>query len=337
VNVQEIVALLASTALPHTVFGVTSDDQKRRRNGMVRTLTLAISDSSTPADRTLAEDTLARLNALYDKLTDPDIVTVGDWDVAAQYHKGSLCDLHLVSKRSNPDLRGVLKVARHPRDNSLLAREVDTLKALAGNDATKPISYYFPVVLDTFEASNRRANVVQFVDDAVPLLHIKGQLGSLPFVHVVWAMNRLLSVLGAIHHLGYVHGAVLPHHLLYRPADHGLVLVDWTCASVPGSSPNARIPYALPRWRDHYPLEVLVSKGQCSPATDIYMAFAAMRWAAGSPTEIPWRFRPLFDLCTVESWHSRPDDAWKVQDLWKQLAEQEYGKPQFVPLTVPVM
>jgi hypothetical protein len=137
-------------------------------------------------------------------------------------------------------------------------------------------------------------------------------------------------VLGFAHRNGVIHGAVLPQHLLYRPDDHGLQLVDWTCSC---QDDTQRVPYAVTRYKDLYPVEVLFAEGTAYPATDIYMAFASMRWAADS---IPYRFRALFDWCLVESWKSRPGDPWAVQDKWVKLAEEEFGKPKFVPLEVPV-
>lgn len=329
-TLSDIAARLAASPSAAQLFGADLDTAARVRRELARVCILAMVDGA-PADlRALAESTLAGINALYDQLNAPSkpSIVLGKWGIVAPLHKGAVGDLYSAYAGSTP---AVVKIAHHPRDNDLLRREHEALKYLQADarwDST--LSRYVPTALDAFEASGRRVNVTSYASECLSLVSIKSQLGSaVPFVHIVWMMNRLLSLLGFIHRLGLVHGAITPNHLLYRPSDHGLVLVDWTCAS----RTDQRIPYVSTSWRDLYPIEVLFSKGRCSPSTDIYMAFSSLRYAADA---IPYRFRSLFDLCLLESCNSRPDDAWLVQDKWKKLALDEFGKPKFVPLEVPV-
>lgn len=289
-------------------------------------------DQAESALRARAEAVFKRLGELYAAATGSisagSAAQVGDWVVGAPLHKGALCDLYSVSKAGVP---GVLKIAHTSIDNPLLEWEAETLRKLYKDGRTDHFQKYIPNVLDSFEASDRHANVLTLAEGYLPLPLIMGALGSagVPFCHVVWMMNRLLSALGWIHRNGVIHGAVLPHHLLYNPEEHGLVLADWTC-SVPCPS-RGHIPLLVSRWKNHYPVEVM--KKDAFFATDIYMAAKAMEYAA---VKIPKRFKGLFEWCLAESPSARPQDAWELQEKWRALAEQEYGKPKFVKLEIPV-
>lgn len=287
-------------------------------------------------DRAVAVEAMAKLTRLWAERngTPAAPAIVGNWVVLGPLAKGALNDLYRV-QHVTASTPGVLKIARHPRDNDLLKREADTLKRLW--KAQGNFHKYLPGLLDTFEASYRRANVVTLAGDCHSLEHIKRQFPrGIDFRHVVWMMNRLLSALGYLRTANIIHGAVLPQHLLYRPSDHGLVLIDFT-ASI--SRSGDLVPYIVKRFETHYPLEALLAtpskpRGWAVHTSDISMAFAAMRYAAA---DVPRSFRDFFALNMLESWQGRRfDDAWDVQDRWVQLAENEYGPPKWVPFEVPV-
>jgi hypothetical protein len=49
---------------------------------------------------------------------------------------------------------------------------------------------------------------------------------------------------------------------------------------------------------------------------------------------IPARFKPLLDWCLADSAKARPQSAWDVQDKWGKLAQEEFGKPRYLKLTL---
>lgn len=323
---EQAVAAIDSARRPTDLFAADSDEAKRQYRNLVK---LCHPDTATPANKSAAERVFAKLAQLYDTLTGkPTAATVstmvGKWEVVGPLAKGGLTDLHLVRYDTN---NALLKIARSPTDNKLLATEAKSLKHLA-DDAN--FGRYIPKLLDSFEASGRRANITTFDDSVMPLSTIRSRLpNGVPFRHVVWMMNRLWSALGYAHTKNVIHGAVLPNHLLYRLNDHGLQLIDWT-ASVRFPDDHGHIPYASRAYRTFYPPEVF--KKDAYPTTDIYMAARCAIYAADS---IPARFRRLLEWCTAESPFARPDNAWDVLDRWKTIAEQEFGKPSFVELTLP--
>lgn len=283
------------------------------------------------ANKARAEKAMQRLSELRQSLKNATEVRIGNWKIESPLAKGSISDLYLVSGKAT----GILRIAREELDNDLLANEARNLKLLNGakEPESEPFKRFMPSILDTFEASGRRANVLSNPDGCHSLTYIKTALGNLDFRHVVWMGNRLFSALGYAHSKGIIHGATLPSHLLYRLADHGLILWDWA-SSVKFPDDDGHIPLVSGRWKEYYPAEV--RKKGCFCSTDLYMAAKSLQYAAGGQHHIPRRFQPIFEHLLAGSPASRPSSAFEVQDRWKRLAEEEYGKPQFLPLTIPV-
>jgi serine/threonine protein kinase len=280
-----------------------------------------------------AESAFRKLTDFYTKAsgTTPAFtpIPLGEWIVTAPFATGHVADLFYAepAKPKDPQPPAVLKIARQQADNDLMEREYATLKRLH-REKPETFHVYLPTVLSHFSADHRKTTVFTHEAEAHSLDFIVAQMGKLPFVHIVWMGNRLWSVLGFAHQHNVIHGAILPEHLLYRPADHGLKLVDW-CYSV--NAVDQHIPAIVPTRKAFYPKEV--GRRTCALGTDIYMAAQCLRFAAA---EIPKRFKALFDWMLAESPASRPQDAWGLADQWKSLAAAEYGKPRFVELKVPV-
>lgn len=255
---------------------------------------------------------------------------IGKWVVEEPFHKGDLADLYLVTREDHAE--GVLKIARSENDNDLMDAEHQALKALW---QVEPGNYrkYLPQVLDTLQASGRRANVLARYPGYFSLRQIREMLPEgVPFRHIVWMMNRLLSLIGFSEQAGYVHGGITPDHLLYHPVTHGMILVGW-CSAV-SIADNQSIPIVSNEWKDAgiYPEEVL-RKWKCGAGTNVFMAAKSMLYAAD---RVPARFSNLFGWCTADSPRARPQDAWKLQDLWRDSSESEYGAPTYLKLELPV-
>ncbi len=267
-----------------------------------------------------AEAATYKLDSLFSTKKPVSAVRIGNWVVSEPLTKGDIGDLYRAESKG---ISGVLKIAQTPRDNDLITNERTVLKKIHENK--NHFGNYVPRLLDGFTASGRAANVITLADGFIPLTEISS-LVKLDFRHVVWMMNRALSALGFIHKQGVVHGAITPDHLLYCPADHNLCLVDWCYAST-----GSPIKAVVKKYRDLYPPEVL-RKQTPGYSVDLFMAASVLRQVA----EVPKSFKPLFDLCMVQSPASRPAGAWEFQDRWKNTAEREYGPARFVPLVLPI-
>src|SRR5262249_26100225 len=78
---------------------------------------------------------------------------------------------------------------------------------------------------------NRKVNVFDIADGYYSLAEIRAAYPEgLDARDAVWMIRRVFEVLGWVHSLGYVHGAVLPEHVLIHPIEHGARLVGWSYA-----------------------------------------------------------------------------------------------------------
>ena len=286
--------------------------------------------------RSRATQACSRLTEMYQRLTKSDPSTtsaklVGRWVVERALTQGDLSVVYEVTSDYYDDTEtpAIMKIVDDPGDNDLMESEAKVLQSL--QDETLPKSYrrYVPYLLATFLADGRRVNVMTGDLKSNTLEHLRSMFRSgIPFRHVVWMLNRSLSALALLHNLGVCHGAVLPEHLIFSPSTHGHLLLDFTCST---SFAN-KVPLIVKNRKHLYPPEILGSKSKAGPTTDLYMLAKSMMWAAG---KIPERFRNFFEWMTLESTSSRASRAFEVQDLLKQLAQEEYGPPTFVPLELP--
>jgi hypothetical protein len=276
-----------------------------------------------------ATKAFAKLNELYSLATKgpaPVQVVIGGYVVTVPFAKGDIADIY--EAEHSDGLPFLLKIVRKPIDNDLMDREAEALKLLRGSGPMGNFHKYLPNLQARTKASGRRVNVFVREEQHFTLKQIMVLTGGSieDFRHIVWMGNRALSVLGFVHREGYIHGAVLPDHLLFNPADHGLKLIDWcySCKSRNGD----RIPALVKDYQDLYAPEVRL-KRLPSPATDIFMLMKTLEFAANS---VPKRFRDLIRWCMAGQPASRPHDAWGVQDRWITLAKEEFGPAKFVEL-----
>jgi serine/threonine protein kinase len=323
---SEAVTLIHGAKTPQELFGSEPARRYRQLIKICHPDRILLRDSPNHAKAVLAT---AKLNELYAQLSNPVPVKkqkVGKWTVDSPLCKGDIADLHNVSW----DTPAVLKVARAESDNDLLDREKATLQHLHKEAKTNNYIRYVPSLLDSLIVGDCRANVLSVAQDCYTLKQLKELIGPIEPRHIVWMMNRLLSLLGYIHRCGVVHSQLTPSHLLYRPQDHGLVVVGWGCSLRHDKAQN--VPYMSKEWKALYPAEV--HHGHYAlPQTDILMAFRSIYWAG----TMPKRFDDLYIYCASDtSPKSRPEDAWQIQERWKKLAEEEFGPKKFVEMHVPV-
>lgn len=320
---KEAIKFVENSSVPSIMFGGKPEQRHRE-------LKILLHPDRFATEKTWmkrAESAIYKLDTLYASVSTVKIqrpVKIGRWVVGEPIAKGDIADLYHAESVNG---KGVLKIAQSARDNDLIKNECEILELLHKPVDKSSVQFrcYLPTLIDGFTASGRSANVLSPADGFLTLADICN-LVTVDFRHVVWMMNRTLSVLGYIHLNGIVHGAITPVHLMYDPASHNLCLVDWCYATR-----TTPIKAVVKAFRDNYPPEVF-RKRTAGPSTDLFMLAKTLAGVA----DIPRRFKPLFDLCMLASPASRPQNAWNFQDRWRKTAEEEYGPAKFIPLTMPI-
>jgi len=229
----------------------------------------------------------------------------------------------------------VFKISRVPEGRGLLQAEGVTLKTLNAKADGLTYRHYLPTLVESFPANTRFVNVFEHQGGFHTLeeVHEKYPKGVEPG-HLGWIFNRLLTVLGFARLHNFVHGAVLPNHVLLHTEDHGLRLVGWGQGVTPGN----KVLFASTKYRNWYAPEV-VRKLPASPETDIYHAVKCLLYVSGGdpvnncwPYVVPKQMRHFFNSCLLEGAGLRPGDAWALMEEYRELLLNTFGTPKFLSL-----
>jgi len=162
--------------------------------------------------------------------------------------------------------RAVLaKVAAAPTNNPWLEREATILEK---GKATP----WIPKLVDTFMAGGGGKKMRVIITEDVPNLQsvtdvMKRFPKGIDPRDAAWIQRRILGQVCTAERLGVVSTAIVPDHILLNEAKHEPLYIGWGHAV----QPNTVVSHILPRWKDHYPPEIL-KKAPVSAQTDIFMA-----------------------------------------------------------------
>lgn len=256
---------------------------------------------------------------------------------ATEVHRvGEVADL-LVATRDNangPDDRCLLKVARHANDNDLLDTESRVLGELhaKADDKSKFFRKYLPALIDSFDVEGRRVNVLDMAEEYVSLAEIREAYpDGIDVLDAVWMLRRTFEVLGWLHTHGYVHGAVLPEHVLVHPVDHGAKLVGWSYAVRSGSAMSA----VSALRKDMYP-DAILRRSQATPALDVAMAAeTAEMLISGKDGElradVPQPISQFLAKCRLRL----VPDGWAAYNEYDEILKRLYGKRRYRKFAMP--
>lgn len=260
----------------------------------------------------------------------------------------------------------IVKICSDPGNEDLLIRESQVLNGLASTDPDRSkFNLYYPTSYGGFDSRGQRGNIISLVPDYftvedVMIAHPKG----IDYRDMAWMFKRTLVGLWWAHKNGFLHGAVLPPHILLFGQNHGAKIIDW-CYSVstraqalettprrsrPLGEPDpadsvysnmTQIPALITEYADYYPPEV-PDRREASEATDIYMAAKCMVSLLGGdvktnemPDSVPREIQNLLNLCLNPQRTMRPSKADDVHEAFDTLLKSLVGKPTFRPFTVP--
>ena len=301
-------------------------------------------DKHTGGDRELAVKTLERLvklrkeaeqrisQGVYGDRTKkikpvfvPKTVKVGDreWVLEEKLADGGTCTVYRTSEGH------VFKAVRNGIDNDLLENESRVLKAVRAG-VKMPHLAFFPELLEAFvvrsPGSQRRVHVMPYYGEHRSLKQVlEAYPDGVELVHVAWMFKRILHGVGFAHKQGFLHGALVPSHVLVHPVHHGAVLLDWSFAV--DRNKSARIAGINAEYEDLYPSEVL-HKRVPGTATDIYMAARCAQRLLGK-SSAPRQVKEFFEVCTHEKMDWRPQKAWECHFQFEKMLRHTVGPRKY--------
>jgi len=267
--------------------------------------------------------------------------------VLGQIAHGESTDVFLAERAHRLTERVVLKILRAKGDADLLDQEWETLTALHASQArgNDHFSRRLPQLvahgeLVRVDGTRVPASALRFMSGFV---HTADDLlaaypGGVDGEHGVWLWRRLLELLAWVHGSGFVHGAILPRHVLIHARDHGAMLLGWSCAGPIGASLCA-----ISAKDAHLYPPGIAPGAIMSVAHDLTMSARVLVKVVGGdpatgsvPSRVPAGIAKL--MGEVPRGELSAAEAMGAHELHSRVgaaAEEAYGPPKFVPLLMP--
>lgn len=326
---------------PRSIFGETADTI----DANLRRFRIAAHPDRHAAERSRAEAIVAALVRMADEARKPAVAVKSpkrSYELGRLLATGDLSDVYLARGKDAAASQYVFKASRVPAGADLLETEKDTIAAILKAAGDTHYRKYFPTLAESFPVKDaatkarKRINVYLYELGFYPLTEVHCQHPVLDARHLAWIFKRLLTALGFAHRAGYVHGAVLPTHIMINPETHGLQLIGWPHAVKSGqpitSASSAYLPWYPPECRN---------KQAAGPGTDIWFAAKIMMYLAGGdpsqqlfPGAVPEPMRRFFISCLYLGSAMRPDDAWRLLEDFDGMLKSLYGAPKFATLSL---
>jgi serine/threonine protein kinase len=250
--------------------------------------------------------------------------------------RGDLATIYAGRTTSGASEPVIVKVALDRADNDLLQDEASALELL--HSASGPQRKHLPRLLDRFQTAEGLAGNVLSLAEGVDLLTVRERYpDGVPAEHAVWMLRRLLSVVGYAHSEGVIHGNIEPSHVVIRPSDHNVVLLDWCYSIVAPGRTGRGFKCENP---DFSPPEVGQRKPPI-PASDLYSVGRCAIFLLGGdlgtgqlPPAVDDRLARFVAYLTRPSPLQRAQDAWEMFGELGRLRRAIFGAHHFVPFEV---
>ncbi|WP_434384097.1 hypothetical protein [Melittangium boletus] len=269
------------------------------------------------------------------------------WAPGPRVGQGGMTDVYVAERARTPTERVLIKVLRDPAHLPLLDHEWEVLRALQASQAEGAPTFTAllpqPVTRGELSAgphAGRHALVLRWPGGFVRTLEDARRVypAGVPPETSVWMWRRVLEVLSFLHRSGYVHGAVLPPHLLLQTGEHGVRLVGFSCAERLGEPLRAFHPY----YRDFYPGDVTDTR-RPRPEDDVAMSARCLVAVLGGdpergtvPGAVPAPLALLLRQVARGEYTSQGGDlAWTLRERVGEVGRAVFGPPSFQPLVMP--
>jgi len=233
--------------------------------------------------------------------------------------------------------RVAIKIADQPEDNELLWRERRVLKMLFEKNG--PQLKHLPIILDHFKTEDGRICLVfRCLSECCNFYNLREDYkNGVDRKHMVWMLNRALSAIGYAHSLGVVHGNLDPSHLMIRPKDHNLFIVDWCWSIVDPVRTHDRFRV----FTEYFSAPEVQENFIPTPAADLYSLGKCMIYILGGnvetnemPDSVESDLQRFIKYFVMESPQQRAQDAWQMHGQLESLVRRLWGKKRFLALEV---
>ena len=258
------------------------------------------------------------------------------YSISTLSQTGEMADLY--EGETDKGASCLVKVCRSSKNNDLMKNEADILAALPAKFSKPEHSFYFPNLLDSFEAQHGkmkiRINVFANIDKIVRLTDVISAFpNGIDIKDAAWMWNRILESVHLFHSHGYIHTSITPDNFFLNLDTHQGVLFDF-CYAVERKGAAKAFNY---NFRHLYPPEIFAKK-PLDFSTDLYMMANIMNLLLGGrvngenifeiPIGIPIAVAGLLRSCRLGKAH-RTNSAHELYEDFKEIRNALGWKKEF--------
>ena len=158
---------------------------------------------------------------------------------------------------------------------------------------------------------------------------------GVPAEHVMWMLERLLSVVGYLHSNCVVHGNIKPENIIINKDNHNVSLLGFSFC-IPNAN-TAEAQYKIVN--DYYTAPEVNKTARVLPSSDVYsIGKIAIKLLGGDissngmPISVYARVRAFIRKMVSSSLSDRPNDAWKLWSELIKLRNEVFGTQRFKKL-----
>lgn len=227
----------------------------------------------------------------------------------------------------------IAKVIQDPADNDLAQNEIKTLRTLLATPSKA--SKHLPNFYDQFKTTDGQLGIIlNYLEGYYDFYSVKEKYkNGITEKHMVWMLGRLLSIAGFAHSKGVVHGNIEPAHVMIRPQDHNLCLIDWSYAAInPFQTGDG-----FKVFNEDFSAPEVAERKKPIPASDLYSIGKCMIFLLGGdlktnslPNSVNEQLRRFIQYFVLPSPLQRAQDAWEMHEQLSKLIVALWGPKKFL-------
>lgn len=217
-----------------------------------------------------------------------------------------------------------LKIAIDEVDNELIDNEYKVLSTIRHQS--------LPFVEHKIVINNENAIIMREVKGITMLDLLDEYKSGAPAEHVMWMLERILSVVGYLHSNCVVHGNIKPENIIINKEVHNVSLVGFSFCIKDANTLDAKYKIV----NDYYTAPEVSKDARVLPSSDIYsIGKIAIKLLGGSvitngiPLSVDPRVRTFIKNMVTDDLSKRPNDAWKLWSEVSKLRTEVFGTERF--------
>lgn len=243
------------------------------------------------------------------------------------YQRVYVGEVGYIFKGASKDEIVYLKVAIDPNDNDLIDNEYDVLSCIRHQS--------LPYVEQEIKINDSNSILMREVKGDTMFKLMKEYPHGVPAEHVMWMMERMLSVVGFLHSNSVVHGNIKPENILINKANHNVTVLGLSFCIKCAHTLEAH--YKIKN--DFYTAPEVSKEAEVLPSSDIYsIGKVAIELIGGDiktnemPNSVNPKIKDFIRKMVNNSPISRPGDAWKLWTELRDIRTEVFGVQRFKTL-----